>query len=452
MVTSGNTRVDSAAKPRSAYSKVALFILLFYLYSVFLSPYISSWLPSLAGYPVGAMVREVAIVIFLVYFCAKSFKCRIFSLQLQLIIYFILIAITLTVLFFTEGTLLQYVIGVNSFLAFPAIYVFLHCYSSAISAHGLQQFVSKINRHVGNILVLLALIGVIDVVTDGALVVALGYNSNYGGENFTLITTYNDAIRANAGVGDALAFGYLMSVGVILFFFRIKKGNPGFASNFIGLIICTIAAILSLTRGAIIATALTYVFFLLNLRHSWLLLLAFMISIIILMNTSYSEILLGRFTDSDDGSARSSELRIVMALASLDYLSQNHWGVGIGTQGAGNLLAKDDLRLNTDSYFFHIFLELGLYGGIVFMIYIASQLIYFFRSNVGIRVKCSVFALFLLSASLSSSIAFATLCVPFWLTLWLIQQSTSVPAVNLRNQTLSQSATHFRRYRPAVRG
>lgn len=65
----------------------------------------------------------------------------------------------------------------------------------------------------------------------------------------------------------------------------------------------------------------------------------------------YTDTLVGRFTDSSQTSRGSTQGRIDMAMNSLSYLSDHPSGIGIGTQGSGNMLSVKDYRLNTDNYF-----------------------------------------------------------------------------------------------------
>ena len=140
----------------------------------------------------------------------------------------------------------------------------------------------------------------------------------------------------------------------------------------------------------------------------------------------YAELFLGRFTDSDESSQASSLLRLVMALNSIEFLGSNPMGIGIGTQGAGNILSDTDNRLNTDNYFFHIFLELGLFFGLIFLYFLYSQFLYAFRRIYSVKFLLSYAFLFLVSGLLSSSIAFATLGVVYWFILYLMVLETRI--------------------------
>ena len=147
-----------------------------------------------------------------------------------------------------------------------------------------------------------------------------------------------------------------------------------------------------------------------------------------LYNSPYNELLLGRFTDSDEASETSTLLRLVMAFNSIDFLSENPMGIGIGTQGSGSTLTDDTNRLNTDNYFFHVFLELGVAFGAWFLLFLYKQFSYAARRVGSGKVMASYVVLFITSAALSSSIAFATLGGFFWFTLFLFVLKSEVYA------------------------
>lgn len=421
--TPRTARTRSAAPRGRARAERDVVVALLLLYSVFLSPYLSSWLPALAGYPTGAAIRELAIIVFI----ANFYPRLLTSMPLRrnpaawlytLVIVFGVISFTLT-----ESSLSQFVIGVNSFIAYPAAFSMLYFATHTAREDGRQPYLlRRLKKHLPVIFIFVASLGTLDVAANGHLIELLGYQANYGGAEFSLVTRYYDTVRANAGIGDALAFGYLMTAATVYFLNEIKvRGLSAMALG--GAAICTVACLLTLTRGAIAATALAYVFFLMSPRGLLILFLVFGAALAgITASSQYTDLFLGRFTDSDEGSAYSSELRVIMAEASIDFLANNPVGIGIGTQGAGNLLSDTDLRLNTDNYFFHMFLELGLSGGLIFLAFLAAQIRLFLRRKVCAAGKISMVSLLLITSALSSSIAFATLCVPYWMTLLLLSE------------------------------
>ncbi len=398
--------------------------LLFFIYSVFLSAYISSWAPMLGGYPFGAIIRELAIVLFIVTFCLSIIKSKKALFSREFVVYVILISITLFLFYATETKFSQYLVGVNSFVVFPAVFSLVLLWLMSLDKVDRSVFLWSLSIHLPRLLVFFATVGVLDVFLAGGLVTALGYDPNYGGEDFVLITRYYDRVRAHAGIGDALAFGYLMAISSAYFLYELRY-RYNYFFNLYGLSICSLACCLSLTRGAIFSLGLVYMIRFLSLRGVFLLAVIGGGVFFAVSQTEYMDVYVGRFTDSDDGSARSSELRLIMALSSMAFLAEHPLGIGIGTQGAGNLLGKFDLRLNTDSYLFHIFLELGWVGGVLFILFISNQLYRFFRMSGDFRLNLSVLAAFLVTSLLSSAIAFATFCVPFWILLLIMSRRRS---------------------------
>lgn len=398
------------------YSRHLLLLILLYL--VILSPYFSSWFPLVGGMPVGPIFRQIIFgFIFLAFFwyslsCKDSSKINIRRL------YVLLCVLTLFSFFYGPSSFVQYIVGVASFIFYPAVFLFSIILLDDVELVKSKKIFIMFDRFFVRFFITAACIGTLDVAMSGRLVELLGYNPNYGGDDFSLITSYNGVVRANAGISDALAFGYLMAVAVIYFFNRTSRTSSWI--NVLGIGLSTLACVLSLTRGAIISVFLTYIAYMLTFRRFAIILIALLVFAFLVYASPYAELLFGRFTDSDESSETSSLLRLVMALNSIDFLSQNPMGIGIGTQGAGNVFSDEDNRLNTDNYFFHIFLELGVYFGLIFLFFLYRQFSYAFKRIQSRRFILTYSLLFFVSSVLSSSIAFATLGVIYWFILYLI--------------------------------
>ena len=398
------------------------------LLSILLSPYLSSWFPMAGGMPIGSIVRQLAFMA--VFFMALPVGGGATEPELKRLLQIFAFNCVFTVVSFIHGpsTLPQFAAGVASFVFYPVLFLFMAMGLRTVSPLEKRRFYTFFDKFCVRMFLILPIIGVLDVILEGNLILALGYNPNYGGEDFFLITSYNDTVRANAGIGDALAFGYLMVVGVI--YFLSRKNRVGFNINGLGLGLCTLAAVLSLTRGAMIAMFIVYLIFFFSPRRLLLLLAAGLLLFALLYNSPYNELLLGRFTDSDEASETSSLLRLVMALNSIDFLAENPMGIGIGTQGSGSTLSDDSIRLNTDNYFFHIFLELGVAFGAWFIFFLYKQFAYAARRVGSGKIVAAYVVLFVVSAALSSSIAFATLGGFFWFTLYLFVLKSEVYVEN----------------------
>lgn len=396
--------------------KIAIFKLLIIL--VIFSPYLSSWLPPIGNLPIGPILRQIMFGLVLVATILFSGSQKDLEIKSLFRIYLLIVTLTLVSFIYGPSSLIQYAAGVASFVFYPAIFIFSLILFDRTKLCKIKSLLLAFDKFFVIFFISAASIGVLDVALDGLLVKFFGFNPNYGGGDFSLITSYNGVTRANAGISDALAFGYLMSIAIIYFFHRAAR-KPTF-TNTVGLALCTLACMLTLTRGAIISAFITYLIYMLTLRRVVMLLLVLPVVGYVTYISPYSDLFLGRFTDSDTGSEASSLLRLVMALNSIEFLSKNPMGIGIGTQGAGNVLSVIDNRLNTDNYFFHIFLELGLLIGPFFIFFLYRQFSYAFSLIRSKRFVASYLILFLVSAALSSSIAFATLAVFYWFILYLI--------------------------------
>ncbi|EBU0652774.1 O-antigen ligase family protein, partial [Salmonella enterica] len=196
-----------------------------------------------------------------------------------------------------------------------------------------------------------------------------------------------------------------------------------------------IAICMSLTRGAILVAALIYALYIISNRKMLLCGITLFVIIIPVLAIStnifdnYTEILIGRFTDSSQASRGSTQGRIDMAINSLNFLSEHPSGIGLGTQGSGNMLSVKDNRLNTDNYFFWIALETGIIGLIINIIYLASQ---FYSSTLLNRIYGSHYSnmhyrlyflfgsIYFISAALSSAPSSSTFSIYYWTVLALI--------------------------------
>lgn len=390
------------------------------VYIVVFSPYISSWLPLVGGMPVGPLIRQIIFgIIFLSCFFSYAYSDNnIFR------IYFAVCIATLISFFYNSLSFVQYAAGVGSFVFYPAVFLFALILVEEEDLIKIKNLFITYDKLFVGLFVISAIVGAVDVAMQGELVKILGYNPNYGGGDFSLITTYNGVVRANAGISDALAFGYLMAVAVIYFFNRISRISSWV--NLLGIGVCSLACVLSLTRGAIISLFFTYIFYTFTVRRFILLLIIIPFVGYIVYLSPYADLFFGRFTDSDEASENSSLLRLVMALNSIEFLSENPMGVGIGSQGAGNVLSDTDNRLNTDNYFFHIYLELGLFAGSIFVFFLYKQFVYAFKRIKKNKFIFSYMLLFLISSALSSSIAFATLGVIYWFVLFLVHLESKI--------------------------
>ncbi|MEY8785917.1 O-antigen ligase family protein [Citrobacter freundii] len=341
------------------------------------SPYISSWMVSVLPFPPGAILRDVLnalfVVLVLIRFLVDRKKIHFF-LVFTIFAWGSLVLWVIALTIFSSDKV-QAIMGGRSYILFLAVFIALAilkvCYSESLN-------VEKVVRYIIFLMLTVAVIAIIDVLMKGELIKLLGYDEHYAGDQLNLINSYDGMIRATGGFSDALNFGYMLTLGVLLCMECFSQGYKRAWMLIASLVIFT-AICMTLTRGAILVAVIIYAFYIISNRKMLLSgITLFLIVIPILMVSTnifdkYIDTLVGRFTDSSQTSRGSTQGRIDMAMNSLSYLSEHPSGIGLGTQGSGNMLSVKDNRLNTDNYFFWMALETGIVGLIINIFYMASQ-------------------------------------------------------------------------------
>lgn len=135
--------------------------------------------------------------------------------------------------------------GARSYILFPSIFI---CVAMLTRREKSDVNVYKLSRFSVYTLTICALIAIIDVFMHGEFIKLLGYDSHYAGEQFRLIDSYDDTIRATGGFSDALNFGYTLAIGIFLcmecYAQRIMRKRMLILS-----IIMSVAVCMTLTRG-----------------------------------------------------------------------------------------------------------------------------------------------------------------------------------------------------------
>lgn len=388
--------------------------------TILFSPYLSSWLPMVYGIPIGPIIRGVGIVIFYtvflfpVIFSPKQTHIGRFTLFIIfLFLCSVLIAITNEM-----SNVLQIIIGLHAFIFYPFTFIVLYLYILRLNVFEREKTIVFLASLICTNLVIASLVAIADVLSGGEFTLLLGYNPHYGGDGFSLINQYYDIVRANGGFADALAFGYFMVVGIVLSLSKLKNKKSNY--YIMVFVLCLIATFLSITRGAIAAGVCIFIFYAIRSKRM-LILMSFLFCVLTpILSFKYYDVFVGRFTDSDAGSSQSTQLRYEMAINSINLLAKEPMGIGIGTQGGGNVLSEHDKRINTDNFIFHAFIELGVLGGIAYYMFISLQfLLAYNRCNL--MTYYSMVFLFLVSIMLSSSMQSGLLAVSFWLMMLIVR-------------------------------
>lgn len=410
-------------------------IFLFLIVTIVGSPYISSWFPKFSDMPVGPLIRCIMIIIFytiIIYAMFLSGKIKINGFLFSIFI-LMLAGICLSIIE-NQSNILQVILGLHALLFYPMVFSILACYfNNNYSKEYWGRVIVFLKRTLSIVFFVASIIAIIDVITGGTFTLLLGYNPNYGGDNFSLINRYYNLVRANGGFADALAFGYLMAIAYIFFIYNIYSKYGSKYLNSLGALLASVACVMSITRGAIIALAISTLIFI--FRSNLLVKIssvffAFLILIGISLS-SYSDVFVGRFTDSDKGSKVSTTLRYDMALKSADFLAEHPFGEGLGSQGAGSTLSTTTERINTDNFIFHSLLEAGVFGGVMFQLLVMYQFRVFYKYSKGARrFFFALFSLYWLSAAVSSSLQAGILSVLFWVVSFIIYSETIIKSRN----------------------
>ncbi|WP_312027928.1 hypothetical protein [Citrobacter cronae] len=284
------------------------------------SPYISSWMVGVLPFPPGAILRDVLNALFVVLVLMRFFTERKkihFSLIFTIFAWGALVLWVIALTIFSSDKV-QAIMGGRSYILFPAVFIALAilkvCYSESLN-------VEKVVHYIILLMLTVAVIAIIDVLMKGELIKLLGYDEHYAGDQLNLINSYDGMIRATGGFSDALNFGYMLALGVLLCMECFSQGYKRAWMLIASLVIFT-AICMTLTRGAILIAVIIYAFYMISNRKMLLSgITLFLIIIPILMVSTnifdkYIDTLVGRFTDSSQTSRGSTQGRIDMAMNS----------------------------------------------------------------------------------------------------------------------------------------
>lgn len=392
------------------------------------APYVGSWFPKIAGAPAGAAIRDILNLILLIYglslvfFTGRRFnKFYVWSLLIWLFL-----CVWVLVLMMHSPNMMQAIMGARSYILFPSIYfiVLINVYYKNINIERVTNFI-LLNG------VIAAFIAIIDVLSSGQLKLAIGYKSDYAGDNFSLIDSYDGLLRATGGFSDALNFGYMLSVVYLLSLHKFYKTDRWI--YFLSAIVLAICTIMTLTRGAIVCVLLISTVYIFKGKNSIfrLIIIATMVCFLLIYSydywSLYVDLMIERFTDSSSTSKGSTMGRVSMAIAAIDTLTSQPMGLGLGTQGSGNIISSNNLRVNTDNYFFWMALETGVIGmciNVIFFVFVFLSAYSGGKKYQGHLFSKEFFFLmvfiFFFSSLVSSAPSSSTLSIVFWMALALV--------------------------------
>jgi len=386
------------------------------------SGYLNSWLLSVPIPSIGSVIRDVVFI--------GSISCVLFFLPKSslaghfpplLLVWLIPLLYSFVVLIFSPS-FGPGLLGIRN-LFYPLILLPVVLISQNQLSNSTFDRLSKV---ISYWLILVAAIGIVDVFTDGNFTLMLGFNPEYNEQVAMMVRQHLGITRANAGVADALNYGYLMALATLFLIYKSKAfliNSRGRVLYRLGAVLTALACLLSLTRGAILALAISSAYY--GIRR------APMFTIITLalgigLTSVYAEefevgrLLLDRFTESDSGSEVSSQERVNAVDVAIDILATKPFGIGLGTQGAATSYQSVDQRVATDNTFFWAALEIGIFGAIAYFYayWYTIKRFYLRTQNLNYRSFVSSSTILMIIACLLSSAPVSpTFAIFFWLLL-----------------------------------
>ena len=228
---------------------------------------------------------------------------------------------------------------------------------------------------------LLAVFGLLQPLTGGALLTRLGFEHGVGGA----LVRFGEITRSSAGVDNPLVFGIYM-VMLILIAGSLWLSTKKKSILLLVLISLMITALIfTFSRSAVFALTGSLLFISIFLKRYKLMGgLILILSGILLFSALFSDsIFVQRFFSQDEVSQRVIAIRIAQVERSLQYLNDNQlFGIGLGTQGAAKARFAEGLvpGIITDNYYFQILTEMGVVGLLVYLL----VLVFLFRKGVSI--------------------------------------------------------------------
>jgi hypothetical protein len=365
--------------------------------------YLSSWLPSVAGFPAGALIRDgmacavVGCGLIVAFRGRKAAPTGVGHIARPLIAFLFFAGWVLALIPFSYP-LVAGILSVRNLLLYGAVaFAVLTLWS-----HGLVMPRAVIAGLVAAG-VLAALLGILDTLTQGRIMETLGYRRDYSGvvgSETRLVSgqqgNFGGIVRASGGISNSLVFGYLMSVLAILTLsWATAVASPRLRSRttiaLAGLaVLALLASLASLTRGAWLGLGVgVLVLVATRFRRETLLTVGAVGGLAVAIALFASPFvpagagtgssaggssspvgsggLIGAITDragsTDEVSQISSGLRLDELRGGLAQLRAHPIGTGLGSEGAASDRAGDARQnLAPDIYALIVALQTGLPG------------------------------------------------------------------------------------------
>ena len=450
---------STAGKPRSGTSaRAAVSTLVVLLVLVTLAAgYLSSWLPLVAGFPAGAIIRDAMCAVIIVAGLAALVVRRpdgpVGTAPARVVLApLALLAVWVIILTATSHSLTGALLSARNLLLYPVV---------AVAVYGLWTRGLVNGRFVvGGMLGLgciAAALGLADTFTGGAIVERLGFRPDFTGlptAGFGVEGVSGGVagvVRASGGISDALVFGYLMAFVALVALWlgtQTLAGGPTFRWQTAGGLaagLALAAMIASLTRGAWVAFAVGLVALIL-MRPGRAILAASLLAIVLAVagTTAMSALtpaeqsgnlggaVADRVGSADSASQLSSQARVDELRTGLETLIARPLGTGLGSEGAGaDRAGSVAVKSTIDIYVMIVALQTGIPGLVIWLSGVAAVLAWVVRNRR--HGGAPIIGAGLAFGVVASILSFTPDAPPMSLFFWLILLSLAVAASDERS-------------------
>ena len=423
--------------------------------------YFSSWLGTVRGFPVGAIVRDGVAFAFVCLACAVVVRersgwslaslVRIASTRsaaaaglafLPFLVFALWVGLLLPVsparvpgILAARNLFLYTAVGFAAYVLVTRTIVSFRTLTWTLAAFG---FIA-------------AGLGILDTATRGGIVTGLGYRPDYSGvagSASRLIAgtsaAFQGYVRASGGISNALVFGYLMAAIAVFATWMLERvvirsgwRSPA-AVGYVALgILAGLACVDSLTRGAIFALGFGLLV-LIVLRRSRPVVLGSIATVAVTLALTAAgsgfistsspgsasfpgllDIVGSRVTSSDTSSQESSSLRMDQVRIGLQSLASRPMGNGLGTEGsASTRAANGQTDLTPDVFVLIVALQTGLIGAGLYALIFAAMILWAAKRPTESRALVfAMLGIFGIASVLSASPDAPVFATTFWIVL-----------------------------------
>jgi O-Antigen ligase len=420
-------------------------VLIVFLCVAVFANYLSSWLPETAGYPTGAVLRDLLAAAFITVAARCLWQARpaergrttiLTPVEEKIVAVVFLVLLPLIGAFFladdrhgaalvaAKDLVLYVAAGTAAYLLFRRGLLSRRAVGLAILVIGL----------------IVSVLGILDTVTSARSLGWLGYDPNFAGVPNLMIVgeapDYFGQDRASGGLTNAVSLGYLTAVLACFAAYRLlhERTGKGQAERILELAVViagSVACVLTLTRGAILALGIAMVILAVNASRvrdaAALLALVVLIALGVVWGSELhigntAQIVQRRVGNTDAVTQASTAARRDELRYAFDTLPSDPLGTGISSAGkAASRFGEDaNKRIVQHSAFLALAFQIGLPGLALVLVAFATLAWGSLRTaRRGGNCALAVLFLYFVNGALGTGLADPVFAVPFLVVLAL---------------------------------